>query len=709
MQRRGEKHADALRAQQPEVEISGPIMDVGPNEGAVGRVAQLLNRQDRIVGVVNGQFSELFAKLKQKNPTLSKPSLPAQQVFSKAASDIRGEAMMLSVKKARQADGATGQASQDLNDEVDAEIARLKKAFDTAANAAVAAVRDAGATDASLEEAIKAALLSEQDDTWRKKFEDGKRKMQGAIDILDDWGARSAPALQARLDAITDDDLAQAVGDLAELWTDGQAAREDHQKDYLDARVELEKNHKAVQERRTALANSDAYSALSKTHKAELKQQLAMISNIMASGLNTATFASAQMVIDDCTAMIKDFETGAEKVSEFKNDISRIEKALNDSSNKKARPAHNARLTEALDKLNAGWKEMSLTKAVLAAKTLLGQTILDDESYEKLCVARIEWRKAKKDQVKALHQLLKKMDKVMAEITKGEIKKFNGDIFNSLAGIEAGIASETSDMDALNLQLTRLETQIQGWVDGPITPQMKSDIYVDNAEGVAKTDAQEAAKVAVKAAYKLMESDLTTSAKNNTLNSVKQEYKDIASFLKSAKDLMKDPEGYDQAQAIIDRSRSRMEAAEVAAPKIPISELKLLHKAWGEAVAGTRARVGALKDAVEAKAGVDESGKSKLDAQTQTALVASLKDAADLMDPSAFNYASGLYAASEAGKGTVKQAREETLRRIHVLKEIVANDPVLKKAAENPFGVGGVLKPVYDELRHFEYIALIGV
>ena len=104
------------------------------------------------------------------------------------------------------------------------------------------------------------------------------------------------------------DDLAKAVGDLAKLWTDGQAARDAHRKDYLDARKDLEKNHKALTDRYNKLVKSDAYKALSTAHKDEVKAELQMVNNIMNSGPNKGTFPATQRMIDDCNETLKDFE-----------------------------------------------------------------------------------------------------------------------------------------------------------------------------------------------------------------------------------------------------------------------------------------------------------------------------------------------------------------------------------------------------------------
>ena len=53
-----------------------------------------------------------------------------------------------------------------------------------------------------------------------------------------------------------------------------------------------------------------------------------------------------------------------------------------------------------------------------------------------------EWQKSKESEVKDLKKLLGKMDKVMAEITKGEIKKFDGNALNEYATLQTLIASE---------------------------------------------------------------------------------------------------------------------------------------------------------------------------------------------------------------------------------------------------------------------------
>ncbi len=710
MQKRGEKFAQELRSQDTEMEISGPVINVVSSDGAVGRVAKELSRQAQIGTGVKSQFTELFQKLRDKNPTLTKRSIPAEITFNAAATETRGALMSLSVKGARQADDASGDLAKSLNETVDKEIDVQAKKLDEAARTAIEASKSATATDEALNKAVEAALNSQQNDIWSEKLKTAQGKMQGLIDTLSDWGAPAAAGLQQKLDEILkEEDLAQAVGDLAKLWTEGQKAREAHIKDYGDARKDLEEKHKALTDRYNKLVKSDAYKALSSAHKEEVKAELQMVNNIMNSGPNTGTFKSAQLMIDDCNATLKDFETASEKVGEIKDDIKRIQKELKDSKHKKARPGHNERLSEALEKFEGKWEEMTLTNAVLAVKELVGQAITDDDSYAKQAETRIEWRKKKEGEVKDTKKLLDKMDKVMAEITKGEIKKFNGNALNEMNALETLIAAETSDMDQVDQQLTTFTAKINTWVNQQMTPQLQSDIYVDNAEGLEKIKKDEEAEQKVKDAYKKMEKDLTASSKANKLNSQKQEYKDIEKFLKTAKDMMKSPTTFDQAHAIINRCRTRMEAAENASPKIPTSQLKMIHKVWGEAIKATEERMGKLIEQVETAGGADESGKSKLSDESRKALAEALKTGLDQLKANAFKDAAKLYEKADAGDDVVKQAREEALRNIHVLKEVIANDPVLKKAAENPFGVGGMLKDAYDQLRHLEYKALIGV
>ena len=195
MQERGEKYAQELRDQKPELDIGAPIINPVSMDGAAGRVAKELSRQAGIATDVRSKYTELFETLRDKNPTLTKRSIPAENTFIEAAAKARSALMALSVKKARQADVASGDRAKTLNDEVDQEITAQGKALDAAAKAALEALKSATASSDALENAAKEALSGQQDDIWREKLKAGH--------VQDAGPDRHAQGLGARLRRLT--------------------------------------------------------------------------------------------------------------------------------------------------------------------------------------------------------------------------------------------------------------------------------------------------------------------------------------------------------------------------------------------------------------------------------------------------------------------------------------------------------------------------
>ncbi len=711
-EKQGKKLADKMRNEPMPAEVSAPVEDPSSfnKYKAVDRIAAELSRQSGIVDQVESGFAELNAELKRMDPRLALPQTPEEKDFLSAATDIRGQAMKLSNTAGREADWLEGPPAIGKHKEVDKELAAIKKNFDKQAADVQKRLDDILKSPHELMNALENAQTVQQDEKWRAKYETERGQVDKMVIQLEGWEASEAAKLRIAFDKIAvknPPDLAQAVGDLAKLRTEIEKAQKKHKDAFESSREDADKAYKLMQERYVQFAKSKDYRALSDKHKAHWAEQRDMINNILSSGLNMNLAEVVIPLIDEADRTIDDLKGAKAHIDDYKKTVKTIEGVLGNKTNMKIRPEHNARLNEKLEKLTKGWEDMPINDALKAAKDLLGEAAHDPDSYAKLAVEQANWRKDKLAKIKTLEKKLKDLDKVVSAMSSKTIKKFEGDIFNDIEAAKVGVNSENVDMGGMDDALDRLEDKVLGWVNAdPDDDAARIEILTDHHSGVEKAEAIKREGEQLKADYKQMQSDLSASKKKNDVKDANKEYKDIASFLKNASKLMKDPQTYDQARAIIDRARSRMQTAEQAVRKIPVGDLVKVHEYWKKAVDGTNTRFLMLIEAVVAK---DDEKNPVVDKTKLAELKSTFEAAKKLLDPDAFMKASALYSLAASDKVNIREAREETLRRLRILNEIIANDPVLRAAHMNPFAVGGVLKPVYDKIRDFEYKALIGI
>lgn len=710
-QEKAKSQSKVMKDAPVDASVSGPTQTKGPGDTNVGRVRNLMIDQGAASDGVMAEFTALNAKLKSLNPTLTEPHTGPEGKFAADMQALRSEFMALSLGDARNADGLTGSEKESAE-------AALKQKLDDLSARQAKLVSEAKATLTTLtanpEEAVRDALREQASEKAQSDYLALRAKLGPRVDRLADWGADDADTLVAKFanDAPkTMDDYSAGLAALAKLEMDIKAAETAHKTQYENDTAPAEMLMTAQKAALTSLRSKPAGKALKTEHVEALETQFDIIESILSSGQNPDAVAAAQAMLDAAGKTLIVYENADASIKEIEDALSTIKKSLGSKSNKSLRPEHNAALQEELDALTEGWKTKPLDTALSTAQDLLARTTTNADGYEKLCEKQALTRKTQDGLIDKIAKNIKLMDKVMAEISNGTIKKFEGDFLARFARAKDMITAESPEgIEAANRTIIELLGEIEGWIAGAKNPATRSDIMIDHLKGAKAADDEKRNKATFDAEYKAMEDLLKASRKAHGTPETNGEYDSIGTFLKSAKDLMDDPAGFAQAMRILGRVKAQITEIETRPKELDVKELARISKSWETAVKAVEDKLSeSLLVKISTAAGVDEHGNSKLTDDTRSSLERTFNKALEALDPRAFDYAASLFTMADAEDGKALQGREEALRRIRVFREILANDPVMRAVVANPFGAGGVLTPVNTALRDLEHKAMVGV
>ncbi len=730
----------ALAEQPVESTISGPIQDDTAEDMRrkvddmykIGEGAKLF--QMHLDGVnpelerLKGALVNLKNEVKKRDAGLTDVVIGQDALVDSLVSDVRRKlnsdlkdtANDLDVKAKKgeipPEDVASGLVT--LKQHLDAHLDKVK---DDVADL-VSQIENIASQPNTLRDLAAEALKNQNADKLLQEYYDKVAEVDAAISKIEDWGVAGADDLRAtfiKKSGDNPDDPATAKDDLDALLGEAKTAAKSQTEDYNKDADKLKQRLDAVTSKITELVISIQLQANSEWEKSFRKQvdtEIEVITTMIGNGANKTALAGAEQMVASLEQRAFDLEDNLKAMIDLGEVQFQCSKALGDKRNKKMCPD----LCEALQTEYDDAKKASLKKAASLAitdfQTLLDKIKTGPTSLVSLAAEREAWLKRFKTSSekaeKALGVLLKAMKSVVPKDSPDFFKAYVGPLADDLAqareyaGNESKISMAAADeaLRKIIAQIVNTSEALKKSADQRTEEenQLCLDAMAGQNKGLEDLKKKKEDALEFRRKYdEFMEKHEDLYFRYGFGTHFRNEFLSIEDMAKSAKNVMKTTEDLERSVKVLEAADNKLGRV-VNEAKLGRTKLAGICSTWN--IALNKLDAGIANIQVEALKKV--AGHEDLEAAAEK-IEDTLKNATRYIDEHLFDEAEKVYANKDATGAELRRTREDTLNKIRLTKEFIANDPLIRSAQANPFGVKNVISPVFATLRDLEYKVLI--
>ncbi|MEM9248168.1 MAG: hypothetical protein AAGB05_05640 [Pseudomonadota bacterium] len=572
-------------------------------------------------------------------------------------------------------------------------------------------------------EDIRQALIEQRNDTVNKFVDEEAAAAEELIQSLIAWGSQDASQMQGKFDEASKiTDTQERYRALKDLTAELRKVSADQYGDYKEQYKEVAKRF----ERTKATFLQISMEVMLVGSQAKIAEpaadQLQLVSNVLQSRQpNEKNIEMAKKLLDDADRMLtelKKFEEFEQKIYDLRG---QVKSALGVKAHRKACPGMHAELKAKFEEVDKDWPSKGLSKAQEFFEALLVLVKTDENSFAKKAQALIDWRKDKAKQVKDVDKLVKKLDKKVEELTDKKSKSYQGDALNEFEAIKKEIDDENAVRGDVDLRMSALISKLTSWTNvdsktglifnekGVMTAQRPvegrtikladhlgaQEFMADQKAGVAKLDAKEKLKEDVAKAISKCKEARKEAGKVVKSKKGKSDLKDVDKQIKQAEKLLKS-EAFEDALAMIEICKTDLQRASQG---IDLSKFKGIPDAWAKQATQLNNAANTLKGKVQDAADANADDEVKLAGKMETAVDTAMQR----LDPKAFDEALKTF-----DNGDHLRAREQVLRQVRYLRELLDRDPRLAKIdGGTSFGPGISIAAAKSMLSDIERSAIV--
>ncbi|NIZ59790.1 hypothetical protein DL239_02240 [Sedimentitalea sp. CY04] len=548
------------------------------------------------------------------------------------------------------------------------------------------------------------------------------KEVGAALAQIEGWAVPEAKMLRAAFAEASGDspkDPRAAMGGLDALLKEINDAAKAQTDDYNQEADKLKARLDAVQKKIGDLVldiQFEANSDWEKGFRAQVKTEVEVINALMANGANKTALSGAEAMVASLEQRALDLEDNLREVIDLGEVQYQCKRSLKSKNNKKFCPELHEALSTEYEEVEKAALKKPASLAITDFNTMLGKLHTNSDSLDKLTEKRIVWLKQFKksaDKTEAAFAvLLKAMKSVVPDEAPGFFKTYVGPLADDLAQAReyAGMESE-ANMKAADDELKKIVTQIVNMSGAlkknaedrtPEENQMCLDAMNGQTKGLDTIKKKKEDLLEFRRKYEaFMELHEELYFRYGFGSHIHKEFKAIEDMAKSSRDVMKSTEDLERSVKVLEAAENKMNRV-IEEARLGRKKLAGIASTWNGALIKLDEGIAQIQaEALKKVTGHDdlEEAAGKIEK--------TLENATRFIDEHLFDDAEKTYANSSATAEQLKRTREETLNKIRLMKEFIANDPLIRAAQANPFGVKNVISPVFATLRDLEYKVLI--
>jgi hypothetical protein len=441
---------------------------------------------------------------------------------------------------------------------------------------------------------------------------------------------------------------------------------------------------------------------------------------MIGSGANESALDGADKLLDEMEKRVLGFDENFDAVSNVGFYEWDCQSVLSRKDYGKMCPEMQKQLQDKLDALIPASGKMDASVAINKFKDLSNEISGGQaDSYASTARARLDWIKDFIKRVKVADGELAKMLKAMTSLMPSKdnadfFKKYQGPLASTLAEARTLAAKESqASMDLADAKLKEVMDKSAEAISAMGKPdasrsEEEKELCMDMVTGQSTAVLDAAQKVKDMATFKVEYQqhknriDIAALQIENKPH-LSGELNAITQLLKNAKELMENTHNLEQARAIMKAADDRRKKL-IADAQRPPTELATIAEDWYTATGRMQKAFKDLQSkAIAAVAAADD------DALTAAAgtIEAKMEAAAKYLTDEKFLDEKNFYLKASLQPADLRRQREKTLNKIKLLRDYLSNDPVLRSAQVNPFGVSSVIGPVFMTLRDIEHKVMV--
>lgn len=582
---------------------------------------------------------------------------------------------------------------------------------------------DAQIADTSGLAALAAAAMVDQDrakklQAYRKKVAQTEKKLRQ----IEDWRLVQAPRLRLELTEASpkepeDIDANMTIlENLQEQITNFRdLAKTEYDVKAADCLARLDKVDGEISKALIAMqfqVDSNWEKAFNKQTTLEKK----IIQNMIANGKCDKALDAASELIDSLDARSQDLNDHLDEIIA----VAELDYQCRERLKAKAHVKTHPELCDVLEKRRAALAVASRSKA--ASEVIKEYDTFKKEiwgapgSVEELSKTRLVWLRAFTSEAALAEARITEMFTAMKDdLPKGGAESFLGSLAVDLKAAKKLAQSEDQpSMDEAMRELARIKIEAnQAKVAFAKKADARSDEEGNLCEQILNNQGE-----AVQAAAQLIKDKATFATSYQRFKEkflwmkdgpageteFSGELKSIKQMGDNAKDLMKSTEDFPRCDKLLKAAHDRLRKLEKLAKQSP-KDLAKINDQWNKALRMMGSQVTKLQ--TEAAKQASDVGDDARETAAGTIADVINTAAAKYLVVDAFKETGTEYARPDLSKADTLRLREKTLKKITLMKEFLSNDPTLRAAQANPFGVKNVVSPVFLALRDIEYKVLV--
>lgn len=452
----------------------------------------------------------------------------------------------------------------------------------------------------------------------------------------------------------------------------------------------------------------------------QCRDEYEAIKVMIGSGANESALDGADKLLDEMEKRVLGFDENfdaASNVGFYEWDCKSV---LSRKDYGKMCPEMQKQLQDKLDALIPASGKMDASVAINKFKDLSNEISGGQAgSYASTARARLDWIKDFTKRVKVADGELAKMLKAMTSLMPSKdnadfFKKYQGPLATTLAEARTLAAKESqASMDLADAKLKEVMDKSAEAIAAMGKPEAsrseeEKELCMDMVTGQSTAVLDAAQKIKDMATFKVEYQDHKNRIDIAALQienkpHLSGELNAITQLLKNAKELMENTHNLEQARAIMKAADDRRKKLLADAKRSP-AELATIAKGWNAATG--RMQKGFKDLQSKAIAAVAAAADDELTAAAGT-IEAKMETAAKYLTDEKFLDEMNFYTKQGLTPADLRRQREKTLNKIKLLRDYLSNDPVLRSAQVNPFGVSSVIGPVFMALREIEHKVMV--
>lgn len=571
--------------------------------------------------------------------------------------------------------------------------------------------------------ALAAVALADQNrekmlQAYRKKVAQTERMLRQ----IENWGLVQAPRLRVELTEASPkepEDIDAAMETLDELQVAITGYRDQASTEYdvkaADCLARLAKVDGEISKSLIAMqfqVDSNWEKAFNKQTTLEKK----IIENMIANGKCDKALNAASELIDNLDARSRDLDAHLDEIVA----VAELDYQCRQRLKAKAHVTTHPELCDTLEKRRAALAVASRSHA--ASEVIKDYDTFKKEiwgapgSLEDLSKTRVVWLRNFTSEAALTQDRITEMFAAMKDdLPAGGAESFLGSLAVDLAAARKLAKSEDQpSMDEAMRELARIKMEAN---QAKVAFSKKADARTGE-EARLCTEILGNQDEAVLAAAQLIKDKATFATSYQRFKEKYQWMKDgpageveFSGELKSiyqmggnAKDLMMSSEDYPRCAKLLKAAHDRLRKLEKLAKQSP-KDLAKINDQWNKALRMMGSQVTKLQTEAKKQASAVGDGPRETAADTIADVINTA--ASKYLVADAFKDTGAEYARPDLSKADTLRLREKTLKKITLMKEFLSNDPTLRAAQANPFGVKNVVSPVFLALRDIEYKVLV--